>query len=658
MKRALERQEAGEAQVIPILVRPVDWKGAPFAHLQALPTGAKPIASWSDSDSALADVAEGIRHAIEQMPLRPNILPVHKQAVSKEGNGHDEVDPPSQPEVQGLETGEADRNFDERVTLDEWYDYVYEQVTKETSKQTPGKWANQQGTIPPIAKSPRPPVPIPPLAVQPVGKLSSIWRRRSVVSMIVIVLLLLLTTGVADWFLSRPSQTYVTTVNDAGSGSLRQAIAVASPGSTITFDTSLRGTILLTSSDLNIAKDLTIRGPGAGMLAISSGKSGHRVRVVQDVSATISGLAFKDSYLSNGFIYNEGTLTLSNSSISGNSSTNLYASGGGGSDGGSIYNKGALTLNNSTVSGNTADFDGGGIYNSNLSTLTLNNSSVSGNSAQLGGGIYNSNLSTLTLNNSTVSDNSAQGGGGIYNNGTLTLNNSTVSGNRVVYGATGLGDGGGIDSNGTLTLINSIVSGNMAFYGGGGIYDGGELTVVNSTLSNNVARGSSSFGGGIYYLGLNSAIVRFCTIYGNTSYAGGGIRVDPTGSSHMTISSSIIAANNAQDGPDISGLLISGGYNLLQTFAGATGLNATTDKQVTLADLKLDPMLGNNGGHTQTLALHPGSSAIDVIPLQACSITLIDAFGDALTIATDQRGDSRPDGSENICDVGAYESSH
>src|SRR6266581_4917208 len=43
MKRALERQAAGEARVIPIIVRPVDWKDAPFAHLQALPTDAKPI---------------------------------------------------------------------------------------------------------------------------------------------------------------------------------------------------------------------------------------------------------------------------------------------------------------------------------------------------------------------------------------------------------------------------------------------------------------------------------------------------------------------------------------------------------------------------------------------------------------------------------------
>src|SRR6266487_3889810 len=78
MKRALERQEAGEAQVIPILVRVVDWKDAPFAYLQVLPTDANPIASWSDSDSALADVARGIRHAIEQLPLRTNILPDNK----------------------------------------------------------------------------------------------------------------------------------------------------------------------------------------------------------------------------------------------------------------------------------------------------------------------------------------------------------------------------------------------------------------------------------------------------------------------------------------------------------------------------------------------------------------------------------------------------
>jgi len=50
--RAMERHEAGEARVIPIILRPVDWEGAPFSKLQALPTDAKPVTSWDDSDEA------------------------------------------------------------------------------------------------------------------------------------------------------------------------------------------------------------------------------------------------------------------------------------------------------------------------------------------------------------------------------------------------------------------------------------------------------------------------------------------------------------------------------------------------------------------------------------------------------------------------------
>src|SRR5205807_4452936 len=116
MKRALERQEAGEAQVIPILVRPADWKDAPFAHLQALPTGANPIASWSDSDSALADVARGIRRAIEELPLRIDILPDKKQAASKEGDGHEEMGPP--PQQQGKKQESYMGSYQHRVTFE------------------------------------------------------------------------------------------------------------------------------------------------------------------------------------------------------------------------------------------------------------------------------------------------------------------------------------------------------------------------------------------------------------------------------------------------------------------------------------------------------------------------------------------------------------
>jgi TIR domain/NB-ARC domain len=68
MQQALKRHEAGEARVIPLLVRPVDWKDAPFAHLQVLPTDARPLSTWQDEDTALTDVVAGIRRAIEEVP--------------------------------------------------------------------------------------------------------------------------------------------------------------------------------------------------------------------------------------------------------------------------------------------------------------------------------------------------------------------------------------------------------------------------------------------------------------------------------------------------------------------------------------------------------------------------------------------------------------
>jgi Trypsin-like peptidase domain len=248
---------------------------------------------------------------------------------------------------------------------------------------------------------------------------------RFVTSVIVIVFLLLSTTGVASWlFFFRPDPTHVSNLQDNNEpGSLRYAINEALPKSTITFDESLHGTILLTRGDLNIARDLTIRGPGAGILSISGGKSGYIVRVTPKVTVTISGLTFKDSTTSYGFIDNEGTLTLANSTIS-NIKVLGVARGGGG-----IENSGTLTLTNSIVSDiKVLHMDGGGIINS-VGTLTLVNSTVSGNTTTgFGGGIYNvGNLgdteSTLTLIHSTVSDNTATGnGGGIFNSvGTLAI---------------------------------------------------------------------------------------------------------------------------------------------------------------------------------------------------------------------------------------------
>lgn len=68
VKRAMERHEAGDARVIPVIVRPVDWQDAPFGKLQALPNG-EPITKWADRDEALLDVVKGIKRTLEEMAV-------------------------------------------------------------------------------------------------------------------------------------------------------------------------------------------------------------------------------------------------------------------------------------------------------------------------------------------------------------------------------------------------------------------------------------------------------------------------------------------------------------------------------------------------------------------------------------------------------------
>jgi tetratricopeptide (TPR) repeat protein len=67
VKRAMERHEAGEARVIPVILRPVDWQGAPFSKLQSLPTDIRPVTLWSNQDEAFVDVTSGIRTALQEL---------------------------------------------------------------------------------------------------------------------------------------------------------------------------------------------------------------------------------------------------------------------------------------------------------------------------------------------------------------------------------------------------------------------------------------------------------------------------------------------------------------------------------------------------------------------------------------------------------------
>ncbi|HEY3208476.1 MAG TPA: toll/interleukin-1 receptor domain-containing protein [Actinomycetota bacterium] len=73
LKRAMEKHERGEAKVIAILLRPVDWEGSPFRKLQVLPPNARPVTKWKERDEAFAKVAAGIRAAIQEIVPQANL---------------------------------------------------------------------------------------------------------------------------------------------------------------------------------------------------------------------------------------------------------------------------------------------------------------------------------------------------------------------------------------------------------------------------------------------------------------------------------------------------------------------------------------------------------------------------------------------------------
>lgn len=315
-----------------------------------------------------------------------------------------------------------------------------------------------------------------------------------------------------------PSILTVTNTKDSGPHSLRAEIAHANNKDTIVFSPKLDGmTITLTSGELDITKNLTIQGLGAGLLTISgNGPNSSRVfEVAQNTAVTLSGLTISngDGYASfgdsgpmagfGGGILNQGTLTVSGCTVSDNGSQ--WSDGGfpssfSVSNGGGIYNDGTLTISGCTISGNQASA-GGGILSQG--TLTVAGCTVSANTAWYGGGIENFR-GTLTVAGCTISGNSAFYGGGIFNGGTATVRNSTLSGNEAIQPGGGIvspGAGGGIYNDGTLTVSGCTISGNVVAYGGegGGIYNTGALTVSNSAFSGNYPHnifGSFTDGGG------------------------------------------------------------------------------------------------------------------------------------------------------------------
>ncbi|HEX5217952.1 MAG TPA: choice-of-anchor Q domain-containing protein [Verrucomicrobiae bacterium] len=257
-----------------------------------------------------------------------------------------------------------------------------------------------------------------------------------------------------------PAQAQIVTTNsDSGPGSLRQTLAEAAMGASITFAASLSGqTISVTNGLIGITKSVTI-----------------------DASALTEGVILNGH--GHNSLFHCGSQTT-------NTLIGLTLTGGRSAlGGGAILNDSLLTLSNCTLTGNVAN-EGGAIFH--FEPVTLNHCTIVSNYARFGGAIENDGFrGPLTLNNCTLAYNVATNeGGAILNFFTLNLSNCTVTGNQAAAG-------GGIsnDAGGDLNLHNSIVAGNIASFEpqiSGGI---SSATGVNITSGNPLLAPLGDYGG-------------------------------------------------------------------------------------------------------------------------------------------------------------------
>jgi CSLREA domain-containing protein len=261
--------------------------------------------------------------------------------------------------------------------------------------------------------------------------------------------------------------------------SLREAIAVASAGDTIIFDSLLSGATIYLASTLTLTKDVTIDGSAlASQITISgdtdnNGTGDVRVFMINSsVTATLDSLVITKGTASfGGGIYDAAfnrTLTIINSTLSDNTATS--------GSGGAIKNDGALVVTNSTFSGNSATGLGGAIHPDG-GAITVTNSTFSANTAgNRGGAIDLGGSGGLTITNSTFSANTATNqGGGVYIGGsTATVRNSTFSGNSASSG------GGIYYTLGTFNYANTIIANSVS--GGDCANSGGTLGTNTKNL--------------------------------------------------------------------------------------------------------------------------------------------------------------------------------
>jgi hypothetical protein len=329
-----------------------------------------------------------------------------------------------------------------------------------------------------------------------------------------------------------------------------------------------------------------------------------------------------------GAIHNSGATTLDLCTLAGNSATGGSSGASRGAagvspaegSGGAIFNEGTVTTDRSTLSGNTATAGGGSPGYSSFqggTPIGLDGFAGGPGANGLGGAICN--LGSLWVTCSTLASNVVTGGGG-GPGGDADAVPGVDTGNGGSGGNGGWGMGGALHNSGVASLVNCTIAYNAGSGGPGGSGGASQMPTSpgrNQGTGGNGGNGGSGFGGvdGTCNL-INCTVALNQGNAGSAGNAGGG---NPPG----TPGTSGSAWGGTACGPMVNTLIVS------NTPAGGD----------TFPDPKLGP-LADNGGPTLTMALLPGSPAID-------------AGNTSLAPDTDQRGFPRPAGL--AADIGAFE---
>jgi len=420
----------------------------------------------------------------------------------------------------------------------------------------------------------------------------------------------------------------VSNCNDAGAGSLRQAVHDAVDGELVDATTLVCSKITLTTGYILVGHSIKIDGPGADKLAVDglNDPAGQYPIFYHPITGTLEidhvtvshgdfYLNSKTKYTGGGCIFSRGNLVLTGTTVS---DCTMTAGPYSHARGGAIFANGDVTLTQSLVTGNTTH--GASPFGYEMNTYS--------------GAVF-SRYGTIKLDRSTISNNHAINGGAIHSTVTVGVYYSTISGNDATVG-------GGIDCLCGLRISHSTISGNHGHYTGGlrlsppATPQAKSTYISSSTFSGNTSTALAS--GAAMEIGVPITI-SYSTIAFNRGPANGieGALYWYNGTASpnpMNLVSTIVAENFPFDVDTATPVV--GGKDLVTSSTAML-----PDDTIKDTCPRLEPLAGN-GGPTPTHALRHTSPAIDK-GYQLVSAT------------TDQRGTGFPRSFGSSTDIGAWE---